>query len=154
MTTVLDQKHNLDLLLSKLQYHEIKSVTLSFRGSNDSGDLTIDEIEALDDDEEIPERLLDHTHVLGAKMSNAFDGATGKERDWIKKPPTLKELIDEVCLAELESQHGGWEIDVGSSGTISITPLAHFDNKKPFVVECWQNDDSDYDYEEEEYNDE
>lgn len=157
-STITDQKHNITVLMEQLQYHEIKAVHVSFSGSNDSGDVTIARLEALTPKEEIPEGLLDLVRVPKAKMPEVFEfGIDGKARvrDWKTNPPSLRELLVDVCYEELEARHGGWEINAGSVGNIILTPLAHYYKTQQIVFHIeYGYADSSYDYEDEEYNDE
>lgn len=155
----LDQKHNKALVLEQLRYHEIKRVCVSFTGSGDDGQIDIASATAIDPEENANAMtLLRSVKVKNTKMPETYENyggvGTAVLRDWEKKPPTLAELVEEVCYRELENQHGGWEIDVGHSGNIVIEPLAAFESRQPFVLDIWENDDDDYDYESEEYNDE
>ncbi|NDD52320.1 hypothetical protein EBZ39_00310 [bacterium] len=155
-----DQQVNFDLMIHELHYNEIESVVVRFGGSNDSGDLYVDEILMVDKEASTPTDLLDTIIVKGARMPDQYDyspGSFARKRDWNAKPPTLKELINHVCLEELELTHGGWEINDGSHGTITITPLADLLKTKNFIVDFNYNEpdyDDDYDSESEEYNDE
>lgn len=145
-------KHNLNLLLDQLRYHEIKRLCVSFSGSNDSGDVYITAIKSIDDDVKLDVEYLRTITVAGAsQMSDMWEGS--QKRDWKKKPPTLHDLAYEVCWAELEASCGGWEIDNGSCGEFIFEPLATLEKRDP-VIFHFSHNERDYDYEDEEYNDE
>lgn len=155
-----DQKHNMQLMLDQLHYHEIKEVRVQVQGANDEGQIYIESACTVDDEEnDAVINLLRGIKVSHTKMPEQYDnyGGVGTAilRDWDKNPPSLAELIEEVCYRELEHTRGGWELNGGSSGHIYIEPLATFENRKPFVVDICENyDHRGYDYDDEEYNDE
>lgn len=147
-----DIDYNRALLLEKLRYNEIKTLKVCFSGSNDSGDLDIAEIVSVDEDD-LKIDFLKGITVPEAKMppTPAFD--VPGERDWKKNPATLYELIVEQCYSELESQHGGWEIDQGLSGEFVFEPLAGHTGREKMTLQVWDTEHDDYDYEDEEYDD-
>ena len=150
-------EHNMTVMLETLRQNEIKEVVVNFSGSNDSGGVDIGNVTPLDGDPTHSTLLLDDIKVPAANMPPRMLFLPGPDhkmaaRDWKAVPPTLHELILEVCEQELEAAHAGWEIDAGSCGSIHIEPLAEFHDEKPFLINIVENDD--YDYEDEEYNDE
>lgn len=158
-STASAHEFNVSLLMEQLRHHEIKAVHVAFSGCNDSGDVTITRLEPLTPEEEIPEGLLDHLRIPNAQILSEifeFDSAGNcRPRDWRAKPPTLRELINDICYDKLEIQHAGWELDAGASGTIIFTPLADYHKTQPIVINIeYGTADSEYNYYDEEYNDE
>lgn len=152
-----DMQHNKELMLEKIRYHEIKSVCVTFSGSNDSGDLHVAKLEPLSEDEaDLFGNTLETVLVPEAKMPTRYEYNKDESvlRDWKKKPATLKEVIEEVCYYELELAHGGWEINDGSYGTITIEPLAKFHDRDRIHFDVNYYAPDDYDYDDDEYNDE
>ena len=151
---------NKKLLLDKLGYYEIKKVVVDFSGSGDSGSLGDITVYPLDEETETTAEALGDIFVPAAVMSPEIDWSTSPptERDWKKNPASLKDLLEEVCYQELETGYAGWEINGGTSGSITFVPLAaqFSPNKKQIsvAIEFHEDEDDDYDYESEGYNDE
>lgn len=113
-------------LVRTLYENEIDRVSATFSGSCDSGticDYTIFNI----DDEPVTQEELSAIHLIGYMPDSPINewgewhNGNWRPRDFASKPLTLFELIETVIYKELEATHGGWEIDAGSSGTITIT---------------------------------
>jgi len=84
------------------------------------------------------------------------DGIYGK-RDFDKQPMTLHEWVLLVGYEALSEAHGGWEINAGSYGTISIAvPLGGRESAdfKALAIVCHEYDEDYESDDEEEYNDE
>lgn len=111
------------ILMDKLLYHEIKKVIVVFSGSDDSGDVDITSAVNIDG-EPVTEAQLDAIIVPEAalEMTDEYetDPVSGvvRLRDFTKRPPTLRELIQDSAYHILEQIHGGWEINSGSLGSI------------------------------------
>lgn len=101
-----DQQDNKDIIFDLLEAKGVKSFTVTFDGSGDSGQ--IDEI-TLDE-------KLQSLPVEGASVNRGTvfteDGPTKK----IEYNPPLREVIEELCYDTLEGVCGGWEINEGSYG--------------------------------------
>jgi hypothetical protein len=151
-------KTNLDFLLEKLQYHEIKHAIAYFEGSGDSGCVTTVHAKSIED-EELSHGALEQivfTDVDNEDLSHSyFENSTGtvKLRDFKKKPLTLTELVTDVAETLLETRHAGWEIDAGAYGHITFTPLAQYHKTDPVVIDFNENYEDYGDYESEEYDD-
>lgn len=128
------------LVLDALRKHEIKQVVAYFNGENDSGgveEIKVIPVDVVDDVTELPAEILDTIFVE--------DKANSTKR-------SLRDAIEDVCCRALSDEYGGWEINDGSSGSVTLTPLYKFLDTEPIVIALeWGFSDSD---EEEEYNDE
>jgi hypothetical protein len=96
-------------------------VDIEFDGSGDNGQ--IQGVEAVNEGEDTvdidqPGRLSQRTTGIGC---SAWD-STAKARVYPDgyRPMTVPELLEEWIYAALEEAHPGWEIDAGSSGTITL----------------------------------
>jgi hypothetical protein len=103
--------------LSNLGVHKL---FVTYSGSGDSG--CIDEIEAYDKDAKLVP--LPGTPVSVTLMHSDWDFETGKYSTTIKSiaEMPLKDAVDQWCYDLLEEHFPGWEINEGSSGTITINP--------------------------------
>lgn len=157
---------NRELLLQALFQNEIKYVTARFSGSGDSGQIDNVTAESIDD-EDIDNQTLDSIKLPGiipAGEENNMEwsvlpgsnSSTYHARDFTKNPLTLGGLIDLVVYEELESAHGGWEIDAGSSGNVDIqVPMSGVEGAESAITIGYCENEPDYhDYDDEEYNDE
>jgi hypothetical protein len=159
MPTKVKAGTNLDLVLDAIQYHEITSVRVHFDGNNDEGLIHQVQVALLDPDETEAEsglRLVSSVKIttLTLRPEDApLDPATGKRRDWLKKPPTLREAIEIVCYDFLDANAGGYECGVGSYGTITLTPLGPLmpDPVDKVQFEMYGHEDDEYDEDDEEY---
>lgn len=99
----LDQKvkDHKDIVFDILSAHKVKTFTVSFDGSGDSGQ--IEDVSGIDDS-------ILQEKVVGLKRP-AMYGVGEDESSY-----DLQNLIEEVCYDVLETVCGGWEIDSGSYG--------------------------------------
>lgn len=152
-------KTNFDLVLDAIKYHEIKTVRVYFSGNNDDGAIHNVEADLIDDDEtdsESANRLLNSVKITTLDLhpeSAPFDYTTDKRRDWVKKPPSLREAIEIVCYDILDAEAPGYEINCGAHGSITLTPLGPLmpTPVEKFNFEICENDGYDEDDDEEEY---
>jgi hypothetical protein len=159
MPTKIKAGTNLDLVLDAIKYHEIKTVRVHFDGNNDDGGIHQVQVELLDpDDTEVDcgKRLIDSVKITTLKLhpeASPYDAVTGKRRDWLKKPPTLREAIEIVCYDFLDAEAGGYECGAGSYGTITLTPLGPLMPEPVDKVqfEIYGHDDDEYYEDDEEY---
>jgi len=161
-TTMENIKTNREILLQALFENEIKSVVAHFSGSGDSGEINELNVVSIDDEIEVDEDTL--TQILlrgvvpaGDENTMQWVDGTYSKRDFDKQPMTLHEWVMLVCYEELSRAHGGWEINAGSYGTISIAvPLGGRESAdfKALTIECHEYDEDYESDDEEEYNDE
>jgi hypothetical protein len=102
-----EQRDNKDIIFDILEKNNIKSVTVTFDGSGDSGQI---------EDIIISSEKLLESKVEGATVNKGtvWDGTTSKKQ--IEHNPSLREVLEELCYELLEGVSGGWEIDEGSYG--------------------------------------
>lgn len=152
--------NELESLLHVLYENEINSITAGFAGSCDSGEIT--DITGINiDDEEVPEKELaailirDYTPETPDDFGT-WSGGKFHKRDFKEKPLAVTELFENIAYRELENRHGGWEINSGSSGDISITVPRKKDGTFDETAACHAKIDIDieygYDDEDEEYD--
>ena len=151
---------NLDFLLEKLQYHEIKYAIAYFEGSNDSGCVSTVHAKTIDNEdlshsalEAIVFTSVDNEELQHTYCDNTYAGGTIKPRDFKKNPLTLIELVTDVAELLLETKHAGWEIDAGAYGHITFTPLAQYHKTDPVVIDFNEHYEDHDNYESEEYDD-
>jgi hypothetical protein len=166
MPTKIKAGTNLDLVLDAIRYHEIKTVRVRVAGNNDDGGIDqiyVNLLDPTDDEADIGKRLIDSVKIttLALLPEHApYDAATGGRRDWLKKPPTLREAIEIVCYDILDTEAEGYECGPGAHGIITLTPLGPFMpepvDKVTFEIHNHYADDYDEDDEDDEeyYNDE
>lgn len=161
MCAVKTTKDNREILMQALFENEIKSVVAHFSGSGDSGEINQLDVVSVDDEIEVNEETLTQILLRGVVPTGEdatmhwVDGVYGK-RDFDKQPMTLHEWVLLVGYEELTYAHGGWEINDGSYGKISIAvPLGGRESAdfRALAIECHEYDADEYD-DEEEYNDE
>lgn len=162
MCAVKTTKDNREILMQALFENEIKSVVAHFSGSGDSGEINKLDVVSVDDEIEIDEDTLTQILLHGVVPTGEdatmqwVDGVYGK-RDFDKQPMTLHEWVLLVGYEELSEAHGGWEINAGSYGTISIAvPLGGRESAdfKALAIDYCEYDE-DYESEDDEgYNDE
>lgn len=141
-----------------LYENELSTVTASFNGRGDSG--TIDSFYATDIDaviigaDELASILLPDCVPKNINQFGQWTNGGWQPRNFKSQPLTLLEFIDLVFSEELEMAHDGWEINAGSSGTITARVSRHkngtFDSSnsaRGFNISI------DYASEEEEYED-
>lgn len=104
----------------------VKQVTFEYDGSGDSGDMNYACVAIMPSHEEIDECLANVSSVTEHTAQNAardrimswddFVAARKKE----KKPTVTPKMCDEICDAAFDLLPGGWEINDGSYGTVTI----------------------------------
>lgn len=96
-----------------------KSVTVSFDGYGDSGEVGGPEVSPKEAESVLNEFVPGTTHEASEWSGNGGEGRlvhTTRDR-------TVSEAISELCYTLLEN-HGGWEINEGSFGEFAIDPNA------------------------------
>ena len=96
-----------------------KSVTVSFDGYGDSGEVGNPEVSPKEAESVLAEFIPDTTHEASEWVGEGRDSRvirTTRDR-------TVSESISELCYALLDN-HGGWEINEGSFGHFTIGPAA------------------------------
>jgi hypothetical protein len=106
LKTSSDIKDHKDLIFDICEREGVKSFTVSFEGSGDSG-----QIEDVGLDGKI--RKLP---VEGAKVSEGTQWLNGNSTAVYRKATDLEDLITSVCYEALESVCGGWENNDGAYG--------------------------------------
>lgn len=106
LKTSSDIKDHKDLIFDICEREGVKSFTVSFEGSGDSG-----QIEDVGLDQKI--RKLP---VEGAKVSEGTQWLNGNSTTVFRKATDLEDLITSVCYEVLESVCGGWENNDGAYG--------------------------------------
>jgi hypothetical protein len=114
LKTSSDIKDHKDLIFDICEREGVKSFTVSFEGSGDSG-----QIEDVRLDEKI--RKLP---VEGAKVSEGTQWVNGNSNTVFRNATDLEDLITSVCYEVLENVCGGWENNDGAYGEF------YFDAKK------------------------
>lgn len=139
-----------------LYENELNVVTASFNGCGDSG--TIDSFSAVDIDG-VSVNAAELASILLPNCAPKTDDRFGEwinggwlPRNFNSRPLTLLEFIDLVFSEELEMAHGGWEINAGSSGTLSIAiprnadgSLCKTTTNQNLHIDIAYNDDDGYD---------
>ena len=92
-----------------------KSVTVSFDGYGDSGEVGDPAVAPKEAESVLEEFVPDTPH----EASEWVDGKVNHQT----RDRTVAEAIAELCYALLEN-HGGWEINEGSFGEFTIDPAA------------------------------
>jgi len=136
-------------VIYKLLYEEeVDSVRAMFAGSADSGQIE-DFIALSVDAEDVTEEISLNTPLDNEKTALIFTEV--KTREGIN--PTLLDTVEFLFYEELESLHGGWEIDAGSSGDIVLkiekTPQGLLKDAKDIEVDIeieWGYEDDDDEY--------
>lgn len=101
-----EQKASRDIILDILSTKKVKSFTVTFDGSGDSGQI---------EDITLKDSLLE-SNVIGATVSAGTVWTSEGSVKQINTEPTMREVIEELCYAVLEGVCGGWEINEGSYG--------------------------------------
>lgn len=98
---------NKEILFDILEAKGVESVTVTFDGGGDSGQI---------EDSDIPDEVAGIL-VEGAKISNGrvWSPACGFTESY-KNDPTVKEMVESFCYHALESLYGGWENNDGAFG--------------------------------------
>ncbi|NDD52713.1 hypothetical protein EBZ39_02335 [bacterium] len=143
--------NNRATLLHELYVREIKSVVAKFSGSGDSGSV-YELIATSIDDEPIAQDDLEHMFLelqpTNDSLSMHWTGSVGYEKRNFKKDPLrLSELLIDICYEFLELESPGWEINSGSSGSITFTTPEKGIEKthSAIVLEIEHDYDDDYD---------
>jgi len=106
-------------VMSALVAAGAKSVTVSFDGYGDSGEVGNPEVSPKKAESVLDESVPGTTHEASEWVGEGGAGRlvrTTRDR-------TVSEAISELCYALLEN-HGGWEINEGSFGEFTIDPNA------------------------------
>jgi hypothetical protein len=101
---------NKDLIFDLCEREGVKSFTVSFDGSGDSG-----QIEGI----ELDKKILG-LDVEGAKVSEGCTWTNGVRTPIWKDAKDLEDLIESVCYDVLETACDGWEINEGSYGEFTF----------------------------------
>ena len=92
-----------------------KSVTVSFDGYGDSGEVGGPAVAPKEAESVLEELVPDTLHEAGEWVDGKVNHQT--------RDRTVSEAISELCYALLDN-HGGWEINEGSFGEFTIDPTA------------------------------
>jgi hypothetical protein len=99
-----------DILFDLLQKENVKTFTVSFDGSGDSGQI---------EDIALENKILDKP-VEGIKIPAGMQySAEDKVQLW-DDAKTIRDIVDSVCYEVLENACGGWEINDGSYGEFTF----------------------------------
>lgn len=103
---------NKEILFDLLSSHGIETLTVTFDGGGDSGQI---------EDIDIPDGLGKQV-VKGAKVGNGrvWSPETGGWTEKYKDNPTVKEMAESFCYSVLESLYGGWENNDGAYGDFTF----------------------------------
>lgn len=101
-----EQKASRDIILDILALKNVKTFTVTFDGSGDSGQI---------EDISLEDNLLE-SNVAGASVNKGTIWTDEGSVENIDTNPTMREVIEELCYAILEGVCGGWEINEGSYG--------------------------------------
>jgi hypothetical protein len=97
--------HNKGVVFDALTAAGITSVTVSFDGAGDSGQI-------------------DDVHCEGSEADILQIHITIRSNDWgcepIDESTTLYSGIESLCYGYLEQEHGGWEINDGAFGDFTL----------------------------------
>lgn len=114
LKTSSDIKDHKDLIFDICEREGVKSFTVSFEGSGDSGQ--IEDVGLEGKIRKLP--------VEGAKVSEGTRWLNGQNSAVFRNATDLEDLITSVCYEVLESACGGWENNDGAYGEF------YFDVKK------------------------
>lgn len=107
-------KEQINTVLRVMASHNIKTITVSFDGSGDSGQIESVDFDGGDDGSK-------DIQVQWAVNEELWNIATGDYVDnFVQKDGKLEDLVSDVVYTLLEDEHGGWELDDGSSGTFTF----------------------------------
>jgi hypothetical protein len=106
--------HNCELLKAALKQHNIESVTVTYFGGGDSGE--IEEIETLPID--ALTRLPDIQVQMCKPVAEFSNGQYTYELQDVDK--SLEDALRDFTMVWSEQEHGGWEIDDGGNGKMTI----------------------------------
>lgn len=96
-----------------MKEHGISRVLLEFDGSGDSGQINSIELVGNND------KSLLLTEITGWWTEHKYSQGTWT-KNISKMKSTLADLLEDIAFSVLSSRYGGWEIDAGSFGTITI----------------------------------
>lgn len=106
LKTSSDIKDHKDLIFDICEREGVKSFTVSFEGSGDSGQ--IEDVGLEGKIRKLP--------VEGAKVSEGTRWLNGQSSAVFRNATDLEDLITSVCYEVLENACGGWEINDGAYG--------------------------------------
>lgn len=110
-------KLNKPAVLDALKKLKVTSISVSYTGSGDSGQ--VDSVDAFSKDEK--EVSLEGTKVTIVNLSSKFNQKTKKfEEKEAKQETSLGDALREIVYDILEMEYPGWEINDGSSGNLRI----------------------------------
>ena len=110
-----EAKNLRDKVMAALVAAGAKSVTVSFDGYGDSGEVGDPEVAPKEAESVLGESVPGTLHEAGGWVDGKVNRTT--------RDRTVSEAISELCYALLEN-HGGWEINEGSFGDFTIDPNA------------------------------
>jgi hypothetical protein len=119
-----DPKAIRDELFRELAALRVDRLNIGFNGSGDNGQ--VESIEAVTEGEGTVE--IDQPCALSQRTAEVGSGTWDRAARAYAypdghRPMTVRELIEEWLYAALDEAHPGWEIDAGSSGTITLHVL-------------------------------
>ena len=106
LKTSSEIKDHKDLIFDICEREGVKSFTVSFEGSGDSGQ--IEDVGLEGKIRKLP--------VEGAKVSEGTRWLNGNSATVFRNATDLEDLITSVCYEVLENACGGWEINDGAYG--------------------------------------
>lgn len=101
-----------DIIFDILSNENIKSFTVSFDGSGDSGQIE-------DISSEVPDKVL-QKEVQGVRIANGVRYSQGGSETIWEEAKTVEDVIQSVCYSVLGHVCGGWEINDGSYGEFTF----------------------------------
>ena len=112
------RKEQLGIIIATLRSNGIKTVTVTFDGSGDSG-----QIEGAEFQPECTEQAK-HTPLQWRETSDRYEKGTDGNWDYATDEQSrngrLEDLIETAVYRLLEHKHGGWEINEGSFGRFTF----------------------------------
>lgn len=109
-------KLNKPAVLDALKKLKVTSISVSYTGSGDSGQ--VDFVDAFSKDDKVS---LEDEYVVIHNISSKFNQKTKKfEEKEAKQETSLGDALREIVYDILEMEYPGWEINDGSSGNLRI----------------------------------
>jgi hypothetical protein len=106
---------NKEILFDLLSSKGVATVTVTFDGGGDSGQ--IEEVVFLSaESDEISKVGISDIVVRGAKVDAGRVWSEDGFKQSYKSDPTVEELIESFCYSALETLYGGWENNDGAFG--------------------------------------
>lgn len=105
-------------LFSVLKNSGVKNVSIAYYGGGDSGDVEDMEVNFVEDLDLIPN--FDNTMISWPSFSTSYSNCGKRKYNVSMSDITVSEALNRQVFILLEEHHGGWEINEGSSGTITI----------------------------------